>query len=206
MCDFKYDASVPYLLSICQFENSDYINIFQFINNCNFYTKNVISRKDLLTISTETLEWGSAFEIENIIQELDIINMKPIMLFDTKDFEYLMSNIDLTRFELCTQNNHVHKMVSKFYTMCKMDQYLHFDIVYVLNLLNMDICPLYLLQPRAFDNLDLEDNLETISINDFTKEYKHSDMNMFHFIQRYKDDVIELNKTTKKKLLRGHQY
>ena len=57
-CDFKYDGSVPYLFTICQFENSEYINIFQFINNCNFYTKKVISRNGLQNVSSETLEWG----------------------------------------------------------------------------------------------------------------------------------------------------
>ena len=201
-CDFKYDGSVPYLFTICQFENSEYINIFQFINNCNFYTKKVISRNGLQNVSTETLEWGSKFEIENIIQELDIINLKPIMLFDKIDFEYLMNNMDLERFELCTQNNHVHKMLSKFYTLCKMDQYLQFDIVYVLNLLKLDICPLYLIEPQALNNFNLEDNLATISINDFTKEYKHSDMNMFHFIERYNENVVDLKKMAKKTFLK----
>ena len=116
LCDIKFENGVPYIFSICQYENGKEIVIYQFTFSCNFYTKQVISRNNFNTISVESFQFESKFDIEHIIQELDIINLKPMFLFDNDDFEFLMNTLDLEFFELSTKNNNVNKMVSKFYT------------------------------------------------------------------------------------------
>ena len=201
LCDFKFEGGVPYLFSICQFDNSKNICIYQFINNFHFYTKTVISCENFDIISVDTFKFEAQFDIENIIQELDIINVKPILLFDKNDFDFLMNTLDLQRFELSTKNNHVYKMLSKFYTICNLDQYIYFDVVYILKLLNLDICPLYLIETKALDNYNLDETLKNINIDDFTKEYKHSDVNMFKYIQSFNLNVVQLSQTVKKDFL-----
>ena len=57
----------------------------------------------------------------------------------------------------------------------------------------MNLCPLYIID---INNLNVNDNeiLSSLTIDDFTKQYIHSDYNMFDYINSFKNEIIYINK------------
>ena len=197
LCDFKFESDLVHSITISQFEKSNQIILFQFKVNDNFYTKIVIDRSNFKIVSEIKYDYNSRLDIEDIIQEIDIVNLKPTFLLDKKALNFLMNTLDLYQFKIYAKNSNVYKIATKFYTISTYQEYINFDEVYILKQLGIDLCPFYLIEPNVLKNYDFTETLTNITIDDFTKKYVNSDLSMYEYLQSNQGKLLELVEITK---------
>ena len=204
ICDIHYKEENIIYLNICQIENTKYINIYYFNYLDKIYKKLIIDRTNYKTVYENLKTFNFKLSIENVLQEIDVINLKPKVLVDKITFKCIIDQLNLESFKLFSRKNNINKIECKYYSIAEIEDYIDFDSVYLLKKLKFNQCPLYLIKPIKLLNMNFKDVLSFIDIDDFTKEYKNSDLDMFEYIYTYKDSVkIIQNETLESFYLNG---
>jgi hypothetical protein len=189
LCDIKFDKNEKYSISVCEINHDEYIKVYRFIKEHQFYYEILISKENYETKKEVKHTYFSNLEIESIMQELEIVNLCPIFLVDKTSFKFILDTIDLSTFNTISKDKSVYKISSKYYSISTFDQYIDFDKVYILRNLTINVCPLYLIEPTLLNALTMKDCLKNITIENFMHEYKHSDLKMFEYINSYKYEI-----------------
>lgn len=192
--DIKYDKNGPKIITISEFDNNkDIIFFYFFYKDTSFYKKLTIDNKNLNVISSIRINCNIALDVKEIIQLLDIVNLKPKFLLEQKHLEYFINNINLSDCTFLSKNSIIYYIKSKYYSFISIAQYMSYDPIYILKHLNMNICPLYIID---INNVNVNDDviLSSLTIDDFTKQYIHSDYNMFDYINSFKNEIVYINK------------
>ena len=192
--DIKYNENDPNIISISEFDNDNDISVFYFFYKDTCFYKNVtINNKSLNVISSIQINCNISLDIKEIIQLLDIVNLKPKFVLEQKHLEYFINNINLLDCTFLLKNSIIYYIKSKYFSFISFTQYIGYDQIYILKHSNMNLCPLYIID---INNLNVNDNeiLSSLTIDDFTKQYIHSDYNMFDYINSFKNEIIYINK------------
>ena len=176
-------------------DNAYEILRFSYIDKC--YFKISINKNNFCERSIEEHFYSHKLTFEDIIQYLEISNLKPIFLLDKNNFNYILDNVDLIAFKLYTFSNDIVLAESKYYSFCLLDRYQKLDDVSILKKINISINPLYLITPPFIGDVDYNETLEDARIDLFLEEYKSSDLTLMSYLKSFLP-AIDIIRTLKK--------
>ena len=192
--DIKYNVNDIYCICISQFNDkkNGFKTLYYFYNDSAFYKKVIINIETLNVIKSEKINCNIKLDILEIIQILDIINLKPKFIIDQKHLEYVINNINLSKCTFLSKESLIYYVKSNYFSFISINQYITYDPIYILKQSNTNICPLYIIE---FDTskIAIMQQLSTLSINDFTTKYMHSDYNMYEYINSFKSEIKFIN-------------
>lgn len=191
--DIQYNGTVIYCMCISQFnEKTQLQTLYYFYTNSTFYKKVIINIETLNVIKSEKIECNIKLDIVEIIQCLDIINLKPKFIIDQKHLEYLINHINLSNCTFLSKDSLIYYVKSKYFSFISINQYITYDPIYILKHSNTNICPLYIINLDT-SKLTSMQQLSMLSISDFTTRYMHSDYNMFEYINSFQCEINVIN-------------
>ena len=191
--DIKYNGIVIYFISISQFDDKTKLKtLYYFYKDSTFYKKVIINIDTLNVVKSEKIKCNIKLDILEIIQLLDIINLKPKFIIDQKHLEYLINNINLSNCTFLSKESLIYYVKSKYFSFISINQYITYDPIYILKHSNTNICPLYIIDIDT-SNLTIMQQLSMLSISDFTSQYMHSDYNMFEYINSFQFEIKFIN-------------
>ena len=197
LCDIKFNINEIFSISLCEIKTDGDIKVYQFIQEQQYYSEITISKDKYEIQDTKKYPYFSTLDIENVIQELEFVNLCPMFLVDKNVFKFILNKIDLSTFKARSKNKQVYKISSKYYSFSTLEQFIDFDKVFILSHLNIDVCPLYLIDPYALTDFKILDKLTNITIEHFLHEYKHSDLKMYEYLKNYRKHINSIQEETK---------
>ena len=192
--DIKYNVNDIYCICISQFnhKNNIFKTLYYFYNDSAFYKKVIINIETLNVIKSEKIKCNIKLDILEIIQILDIINLKPKFIIDQKHLEYVINNINLSNCTFLSKESIIYYVKSNYFSFVSINQYITYDPIYILKQSNTNICPLYIIDLDT-SKITLMQQLSMLSIIDFTSQYMHSDYNMYEYINSFQFEIKFIN-------------
>ena len=89
-----------------------------------FYKEVTINNKSLNVISSIQINCNISLDIKEIIQLLDILNLKPKKLLEQKHLEYSINNIKLLDCTFLSKNSIIYYIKSKYFSFISFTQYI----------------------------------------------------------------------------------
>ena len=172
------------VLSLAFFSPEKHIYLYLFYSNENYYKRIKFDIETMNHIENEIFNIKIDLSITQIIEELDIVNLKPKLLMNINTFNYFVSKEDLNNCEISSKDSSIYYVKSKFYSLFLINEYILYDKVYILKYLNIPICPLYILDIEYFDS--------NIELEDFTRVYKHSQIEMYDYLNSFDYEMIKI--------------
>ena len=176
-----------------EFEEKDKLTVYRFIKKDFFYKKIIISKNNLEEIKTDTIYFSASLNIENVLQELEILNCCPLILIETRSLRKLIWSLDISHFKICSRDKVIYKLIGKYYSIYSIESYVDIDKVYICKLLNLQVCPLYMISLPNYVRTCLNNNINNIEIDHYLKNYKNSDLDMFEYIMSFNKEIKTIN-------------
>ena len=101
--------------------------------------------------------------------------------------DYFINQMNLSNCTIMSKDSSIYYVKSKFYSLISINQYILYDPIYILKKMEIDICPLYIL------NLNYMKLSSFLKIEDFTNRYKNSDLDMYHYLNEFKNEISVIN-------------
>ena len=189
ICDIAFKGENIESITLSEFNEQDEFTVYRFIKGYLFYQKSVISKSDFVEIKVDRIDFCASLNIENVLQELEILNCCPLILVEKMSLRRLIWSLDISQFKIFSRNKIIYKLIGKYFSIYSIETYIDIDKVYICKLLNIPVCPLYLIELPN----DLKTCLNNIEITHYLKKYKHSDMDMFEYIMSYNKEIKKIN-------------
>ena len=193
MCDIAFEGENIESITLSEFHEKDELAVYRFKKRELFYEKSIISKSDFVEIKTDTIDFCAALNIENVLQELEILNCCPLILLEARSLRRLIWLLDISHFKICSRKKVIYKLIGKYYSIYSIESYIDMDKVYICKLLNIPVCPLYLIKLPNDVKTCLNNNIDNIEINHYLRNYKNSDLDMFEYIMSYDKEIKTIN-------------
>ena len=190
--DLKYVNKCLYYISISEFVNNNLIIIYYFYKNYDFYKKIIFNTQSFIIENTEIINCNVNLDIIDIIEILDMSNLKPKFILEQRHFDYFINNIYLLDSKVLSKDSLIYCIKYKYFSLMSINQYITYDPLFILKHSNLELCPFYLIDLDHL-NLSINNNMSNLVLSDFTKSYKNSDYNMFEYLYYYKNDIKHIN-------------
>ena len=202
LCDIRLENNIVQSTTICQYENNNEKVIFQFFKDNDYYFKYIFDFNSFQVIRREKIGYFGDLKFENILDELDVLNLKPQFMVDKDALEFLLDNLDLDNFKLSSKNNTVNKITSKFCSFSTYEDFLDFDMVHLLKMLNLPLSPLYSIKLFGLEKYNFHEKLKNINMEDFTKSYFNSNLSLYNFINKEQTTIEDIKVNTKEDFIK----
>ena len=193
ICDIKFKDENIETLTLSEFNGDDNLIMHRFIRGNQYYKKIFVCKKSFVEVEIETINFCADLSIENILQELEITNCFPLILIEAKSLKKLIWSLDISHFKICSRNKSIYKIIGKYYSISTIESYVDIDKVYICKLLNINVCPLYLidLSNEIRDCINKKSN--NVEIVHYLKQYRNSDLDMFEYLKSYEEEIKAIN-------------
>ena len=193
ICDISFQGENIESITLTEFHEKDELTVYRFIKKDLFYSKSIISKNNLVEIKTDRIDFSASLNIENVLQELEILNCCPLILLETRSLRKLIWSLDISHFKICSRDKVIYKLIGKYYSIYSIESYVDIDKVYICKLLNIQVCPLYLIPLPNDVRTCLNNNINNVEIQHYLKNYKNSDIDMFEYIMGYTKEIKRIN-------------
>ena len=89
--------------------------------HCNNITVNITNKN---IKQSEVFECKINFSINDIIETLDIVNLKPKFMMEKSCLDYLINQMDLNNCQIMSKESSIYYVKSKFYSLISINQYI----------------------------------------------------------------------------------
>ena len=131
ICDIVFHNNLQYIITIIQLNEKGNYKVFQFNKIENTYSELTVSKINFQTLNESIHKYNFHLDLFSVLQELDIVNLSPTILVNMKTLNHLIDHIDISKFNISSNNDKICKISCNFYTISLLDSYIDIDEVYI---------------------------------------------------------------------------